>query len=113
MFQKTCFSKQTHPHYRRRPGLGKASAQRFLELGATVYICGRRHDVLAATEGGTPPENRRPDPQPPMRCRDAAAVEEMIDHHLERMVRSTFYEIMQPKLPGRVPKSCRSAPSSL
>ncbi len=31
-------------------GLGKATAQRFLELGAEVYICGRRHDVLAATE---------------------------------------------------------------
>jgi NAD(P)-dependent dehydrogenase (short-subunit alcohol dehydrogenase family) len=30
-------------------GLGKAMAQRFLELGATVYICGRRHEVLAAT----------------------------------------------------------------
>jgi NAD(P)-dependent dehydrogenase (short-subunit alcohol dehydrogenase family) len=30
-------------------GLGKAMAQRFLELGATVYICGRREPVLAAT----------------------------------------------------------------
>jgi NAD(P)-dependent dehydrogenase (short-subunit alcohol dehydrogenase family) len=30
-------------------GLGKAMAQRFLELGATVYICGRREQVLAAT----------------------------------------------------------------
>ena len=40
-------------------GLGKAMAHRFLELGATVHICGRREDVLeqtaaelaAATEG--------------------------------------------------------------
>ena len=31
-------------------GLGKATAQRFLELGAEVYICGRRHEVLAAAE---------------------------------------------------------------
>src|SRR5580704_19338888 len=31
-------------------GLGKAAAQRFLELGGEVYICGRREDVLAATE---------------------------------------------------------------
>ena len=31
-------------------GLGKATAQRFLELGAEVYICGRRQEVLAATE---------------------------------------------------------------
>jgi NAD(P)-dependent dehydrogenase (short-subunit alcohol dehydrogenase family) len=30
-------------------GLGKAMAQRFLELGAVVYICGRRHEVLAQT----------------------------------------------------------------
>ena len=29
-------------------GLGKAMAQRFLGLGAAVYICGRRADVLAA-----------------------------------------------------------------
>jgi len=32
-------------------GLGKAMAQRFLGLGATVYICGRREPVLAATVG--------------------------------------------------------------
>jgi len=31
-------------------GLGKASAERFLELGAEVYICGRRQEILAATE---------------------------------------------------------------
>src|SRR5438270_894179 len=31
-------------------GLGKGMARRFLELGATVYICGRRKEVLAATE---------------------------------------------------------------
>ena len=30
-------------------GLGKAMAARFLELGATVYICGRREEVLQAT----------------------------------------------------------------
>jgi len=29
-------------------GLGKGMARRFLELGATVYICGRRKDVLSA-----------------------------------------------------------------
>lgn len=31
-------------------GLGKGMARRFLELGATVYICGRRKEVLAQTE---------------------------------------------------------------
>jgi len=30
-------------------GLGKAMARRFLELGAVVYICGRREEVLRAT----------------------------------------------------------------
>jgi NAD(P)-dependent dehydrogenase (short-subunit alcohol dehydrogenase family) len=30
-------------------GLGKGMAQRFLELGAVVYICGRREDVLQQT----------------------------------------------------------------
>ena len=30
-------------------GLGKGMAQRFLELGATVHICGRREEVLKAT----------------------------------------------------------------
>ena len=32
-------------------GLGKGMATRFLELGATVYICGRREEVLKATAG--------------------------------------------------------------
>ena len=31
-------------------GLGKAMAERFLGLGATIYICGRRAEVLAAAE---------------------------------------------------------------
>jgi NAD(P)-dependent dehydrogenase (short-subunit alcohol dehydrogenase family) len=30
-------------------GLGKGMAERFLELGATVYICGRREEVLKQT----------------------------------------------------------------
>lgn len=60
-------------------GLGKAAAQRFLELGATVYICGRRHEVLSAAEAelgkivGGAIHSRTCD------VRDAAAVEEMID----------------------------------
>ena len=32
-------------------GLGKGMATRFLELGATVYICGRREEVLKAAAG--------------------------------------------------------------
>ncbi len=59
-------------------GLGKGAARRFLELGGEVYICGRREEVLAATEGelrkhtGGKIHSRRCD------VRDAAAVEEMI-----------------------------------
>jgi short-subunit dehydrogenase involved in D-alanine esterification of teichoic acids len=30
-------------------GLGKGMAERFLELGATVHICGRREEVLEQT----------------------------------------------------------------
>ena len=30
-------------------GLGKGMAQRFLKLGAEVYICGRREEVLKNT----------------------------------------------------------------
>jgi len=60
-------------------GLGKATAERFLQLGAEVYICGRRQEVLAATEkelhertGGGMIHAHSCD------VRDAAAVEEMI-----------------------------------
>jgi NAD(P)-dependent dehydrogenase (short-subunit alcohol dehydrogenase family) len=60
-------------------GLGKASAQRFLELGAEVYICGRRQEVLASTErelrgltGGRIHSHA-------CDVRDAAAVEKMIE----------------------------------
>jgi NAD(P)-dependent dehydrogenase (short-subunit alcohol dehydrogenase family) len=60
-------------------GLGKAAAQRFLELGAEVYICGRRQDVLAATvqelrRGG---ENKIH--SHPCDVREPAAVEAMIE----------------------------------
>jgi NAD(P)-dependent dehydrogenase (short-subunit alcohol dehydrogenase family) len=64
-------------------GLGKASAHRFLQLGAEVYICGRRQEVLAATEkelrertGGS--SNGKKIHAHPCDVRDAAAVEEMI-----------------------------------
>jgi NAD(P)-dependent dehydrogenase (short-subunit alcohol dehydrogenase family) len=63
-------------------GLGKATAQRFLELGAQVHICGRRQDVLAATEHEL---RQRTNGQPnrkihshPCDVRDAPAVDEMI-----------------------------------
>jgi len=78
-------------------GLGKASAQRFLELGATVYICGRRHDVLAATEKELQQKTGGSIHSRPCDVREAAAVEEMT---------------MQPETSWHVRKSCRSAPSN-
>lgn len=60
-------------------GLGKASAQRFLELGAEVYICGRRHEVLAGTEKELRERTGGRIHSRPCDVRDAAAVEEMIE----------------------------------
>src|SRR5690349_6163190 len=60
-------------------GLGKAAAQRFLELGATVYICGRRHDVLVATERELRQATGGVIHSRPCDVRDAAKVKEMID----------------------------------
>jgi len=59
-------------------GLGKAAAQRFLELGAEVYICGRREEVLSAAKQEL--HDRTGGRIHARRCdvRDAAAVEEMI-----------------------------------
>src|ERR1700693_1700283 len=59
-------------------GLGKASAQRFLQLGAEVYICGRRQEILAATELEL--RERTAGKIHSLACdvRDAAKVEEMI-----------------------------------
>ena len=60
-------------------GLGKATAQRFLELGASVYICGRRHEVLVATEAELRQKTGGDVHSRPCDVRDGSAVEEMID----------------------------------
>ncbi|MGA9528172.1 MAG: SDR family oxidoreductase [Terriglobales bacterium] len=59
-------------------GLGKATAQKFLELGAEVYICGRREEVLAATVRELHERTRGRIHSRRCDVRDAAAVEEMI-----------------------------------
>jgi NAD(P)-dependent dehydrogenase (short-subunit alcohol dehydrogenase family) len=59
-------------------GLGKAAAQRFLELGAEVYICGRRHEVLAATEQELRGSTGGKIHSRPCDVRDAAAVDELL-----------------------------------
>jgi len=60
-------------------GLGKGMAQRFLELGAVVYICGRREEVLRATAGEL--ASAAPGRIHPLACdvRKVEEVEAMID----------------------------------
>jgi NAD(P)-dependent dehydrogenase (short-subunit alcohol dehydrogenase family) len=57
-------------------GLGKAMAARFLELGATVYICGRREEVLKATSDELEPKG--PIHAIPCDVRSLESVEQMI-----------------------------------
>ena len=59
-------------------GLGKGCAQRFLELGAEVYICGRRQEVLAATVRELGERTGGKIHGLPCDVRDAAAVEAML-----------------------------------
>lgn len=59
-------------------GLGKGMAQRFLELGATVYICGRREEVLNATANELKPKG--PIHALPCDVRKPEEVEAMIDY---------------------------------
>ena len=58
-------------------GLGKGMAARFLELGATVYICGRREEVLKATADEL--KTKGPIHVIPCDVRSLEAVEQMID----------------------------------
>jgi NAD(P)-dependent dehydrogenase (short-subunit alcohol dehydrogenase family) len=60
-------------------GLGKGMARRFLELGATVYICGRRPQVLIETQ--TELEHVAPKRihSSPCDVRELPAVEAMMD----------------------------------
>jgi NAD(P)-dependent dehydrogenase (short-subunit alcohol dehydrogenase family) len=58
-------------------GLGKGMAARFLELGATAYICGRREEVIKATAD----ELKTKGPIHAIHCdvRSLEAVEQMIE----------------------------------
>ena len=60
-------------------GLGRAMAQRFLELGATVYICGRRAEVLRQTCDELTRQTNGTIHGFPCDVRDSIAVETMID----------------------------------
>src|SRR6201987_5998090 len=57
-------------------GLGKGMASRFLELGATVYICGRRQEVLEATANEL--KSKGPIHALPCDVRNPESVEQMI-----------------------------------
>jgi NAD(P)-dependent dehydrogenase (short-subunit alcohol dehydrogenase family) len=59
-------------------GLGKGMAGRFLELGAEVYICGRREDVLQATAAEL--SSKGPIHALPCDVRNLNAVEAMVDN---------------------------------
>src|SRR5215470_5471439 len=59
-------------------GLGKGMAQRFLDLGATVYICGRREQVLEETVRDLSGEGRTII-SIPCDVRDSQQVERMIE----------------------------------
>lgn len=60
-------------------GLGKAMAHRFLQLGATVYICGRREDVLERTAAELSTATKGPIHALPCDVRNRDAVEAMIE----------------------------------
>jgi NAD(P)-dependent dehydrogenase (short-subunit alcohol dehydrogenase family) len=60
-------------------GLGKAMALRFLQLGATVYICGRREEVLEQTAAELSAATKGSIHALPCDVRNRDAVEAMID----------------------------------
>ena len=60
-------------------GLGKGMAQRFLELGASVYICGRREPVLEETAAELAAATGGPIQALPCDVRNLDAVEAMIE----------------------------------
>ncbi|HKH98400.1 MAG TPA: SDR family oxidoreductase [Candidatus Sulfotelmatobacter sp.] len=60
-------------------GLGKGMAQRFLELGATVYICGRREEVLNQTAAELSAATKGPIRVVTCDVRNLDAVEKMMD----------------------------------
>jgi NAD(P)-dependent dehydrogenase (short-subunit alcohol dehydrogenase family) len=60
-------------------GLGKGMAQRFLELGAVVYICGRRQEVLQQTAAELSAATKGTVHTLPCDVRSLDAVEAMID----------------------------------
>src|SRR5262249_48711457 len=65
-------------------GLGKGTARRFLELGAEVFICGRRKEVLAAAAEELRQATAGKIHSFPCDVRNSEAVEEMIANIWQR-----------------------------
>jgi NAD(P)-dependent dehydrogenase (short-subunit alcohol dehydrogenase family) len=60
-------------------GLGRGMAHRFLELGATVYICGRREEILEQSAAELSAATQGPIHAIPCDVRSLEAVEAMMD----------------------------------
>ena len=60
-------------------GLGKSMGRRFLELGASIVICGRRENVLQETQAEFAAAFRPPVEIHVCDIRDAGAVEAMVE----------------------------------
>jgi NAD(P)-dependent dehydrogenase (short-subunit alcohol dehydrogenase family) len=61
-------------------GLGRGMAERFLQLSARVYICGRRHDVLQRTEAELARATGATISSMACDVRDRESVEQMIEN---------------------------------
>ena len=79
MFQDGLFSGQRILISGGGTGLGRAMAERFLQLGATVYICGRRQAVLEQTAAELMNEHGGSVRTRAVDIRDAAAVDAMVE----------------------------------
>jgi NAD(P)-dependent dehydrogenase (short-subunit alcohol dehydrogenase family) len=78
MFQKDLLSGKRILITGGATGLGKSMAQRFLELGAAVYICGRREQVLQEAISELRKAGNGPVKSFSCDVRDAGRVEQMI-----------------------------------
>jgi NADP-dependent 3-hydroxy acid dehydrogenase YdfG len=93
-------------------GLGKGMAHRFLELGATVYICGRREDVLKQTAAELSAATQGLIHALPCDVRNLDAVEAMIDSRSGPQVHSTSSSTTLPETSSPAPKSFPRAHSN-
>ena len=87
-------------------GLGKEMAARFLELGAEVFICGRRKSVCDATAVELADKTGGQVTSYGVDIRNAVAVDEMIED-IFRGVRSPGSSTTRRAISSRAPRTCR------